>query len=308
MKMAPANLMSLTNTMSTKTLYVVIGPTAVGKTALSISLAKYLDTDVISADSRQFFKEMTIGTAVPSTEELQTTTHHFIQHRSIQEEYNVGLFEKDAIAKISELFQKKDSLIMTGGSGLYINAVCFGLNEFPTIDTEIRETIREKYHNKGLEWLQEQVLEKDPKYFEKADIHNHQRMLRCLEVCLQTGQAYSQFTKENTVKRDFDIQMIGIEMERKLLYDRINKRVDIMIKNGLVEEVKKLQDQKDKNALQTVGYKEVFGYLNGDHSLERAIELIKQNSRRYAKRQITWFKKYQDVKWVLTDAKAEDLF
>ena len=298
---------NLTNTMNTKTLYVVIGPTAIGKTAFSISLAKHLNTHVISADSRQFYKEMSIGTAAPSTKELESVTHHFIQHRSIQEDYNVGMFKKDAITKITDLFQTKDAVVMTGGSGLYINAVCFGLNEFPDVDEKLRESLREAFESKGIEWLQEEVKDKDPEYYKAADIYNHQRLLRCLEVCIQTNDTYSQFTKKDTSKRDCDIQFIGLEMEREKLYDRINRRVQIMIESGLLDEVEKLKDFQKLNALQTVGYKEVFEYLKGEYSLKRAIELIQQNTRRYAKRQITWFKKYQNVKWVTNETAIENI-
>ena len=285
--------------MNTKTLYVVIGPTAVGKTAFSIELAKKLNTEIISADSRQFYKEMSVGTAVPSPQELKQIKHHFIHHKSIHDQYNVGQFEKEGLAKIKLLFKDKEELILTGGSGLYIDAICEGLNFFPEIDPEIRENIREKYQKHGLEWLKEQVKMADPKYYHEVDKENAQRLLRSLEVCLQSNKPYSSFKNKEPKNRDFQIKYIGLRMDREKLYQRINKRVDLMIENGLIEEAQKLYQFKQLNALQTVGYKEIFDFIDGIHSKEKAIELIKQNSRRYAKRQITWLKKYA-ADWVET--------
>jgi tRNA dimethylallyltransferase len=278
--------------MSTKTLNVVIGPTAVGKTAFSIELAKKLNTQIVSADSRQFYKEMRIGTAVPSDQELQEVKHHFIHHKSIHDNYNVGQFEKEGIEKITSLFKTNDQLILTGGSGLYIDAICKGLNFFPDINSSTRTKIREDYDRLGIKWLKEQVEKMDPVYYQQVDKENAQRLLRCLEVCVQTNQTYSSFKSPETKKRDFNIKYLVLTMDRERLYQRINKRVDIMMKNGLLEEVKSLNEFRNLNALQTVGYKEIFDFIDQNHSLERAVELIKQNSRRYAKRQLTWLKKY----------------
>jgi tRNA dimethylallyltransferase len=278
--------------MSTKTLNVVIGPTAVGKTAFSIELAKKLNTQIVSADSRQFYKEMRIGTAVPSDQELQEVKHHFIHHKSIHDNYNVGQFEKEGIEKITSLFKTNDQLILTGGSGLYIDAICKGLNFFPDISSSTRTKIREDYDRLGIKWLKEQVEKMDPVYYQQVDKENAQRLLRCLEVCVQTNQTYSSFKSPETKKRDFNIKYLVLTMDRERLYQRINKRVDIMMKNGLLEEVKSLNEFRNLNALQTVGYKEIFDFIDQNHSLERAVELIKQNSRRYAKRQLTWLKKY----------------
>jgi tRNA dimethylallyltransferase len=283
--------------MSTKTLHVVIGPTAIGKTAFSIELAKKLNTEIVSADSRQFYKEMSIGTAVPSTQELQEVKHHFIHHKSIHDKYNVGKFEKDGIEKINSLFENNNQLILTGGSGLYIDAICNGLNFFPEIKPNTRNKLRNDYDNLGLEWLQQQVEKMDPVYYQEVDKENAQRLLRCLEVCVQTNQTYSSFKNTETKKREFEIKYFGLKMDRERLYQRINKRVDLMMENGLLKEVEGLKEFRDLNALQTVGYKEIFDFLDGNHSLERAVELIKQNSRRYAKRQITWLKKYP-ASWI----------
>ncbi len=283
--------------MNTKTLNVVFGPTAIGKTSYSINLAKKLNTEIISADSRQFYKEMQIGTAVPTPYELKQVKHHFIQNISIHENYNVGQFEKDGLKKIESLFKNFDQLILTGGSGLYIDAICNGLNFFPEINANIRNEIREKYDKQGLEWLKKEVEKADPEYYNQVDKENPQRLLRCLEVCTQTKKSYSSFKKQKTKKRDFDIKFIGLKMERDQLYQRINKRVDIMLEKGLVEEAKNLYQYKHLNALQTVGYKEIFDFLDNKHSLEKAIDLIKQNSRRYAKRQMTWMKKYP-ANWI----------
>jgi len=283
--------------MGIKILNVVVGPTAIGKTAFSIDLAKKLETEIISADSRQLYKEMSIGTAVPSNDDLQEIKHHFIQNISIHDSYNVGQYEKDGIKKINSLFNKHDQLILTGGSGLYIDAICKGLNDFPEIESSTRHKIREDYNKNGLQWLKEQVKKADPIYYDEVDTENAQRLLRCLEVCIQTNRPYSSFKKQEIKKRDFDIKFIGLKMDREKLYQRINERVDKMIENGLIEETKNLYKFKHLNALQTVGYKELFDFIDNKHSLERAIELIKQNSRRYAKRQITWLKKY-DAEWL----------
>lgn len=282
---------------STKKLIVIYGPTAVGKTSLAIKLALQHQTEIISADSRQFYQEMKIGTAVPETEELETVKHHFIQHKSIHDNYNVGLFEKDAIAKIEQLFKTYDNLVMLGGSGLYIDAVCQGLDTFPDVDESLREELRESYQNNGLSWLQEKVEKLDPEFYATVDLKNHQRLLRCLEVSVQSGQAFSSFKNAKKKDRPFQVEYYSIKMDRETLYDRINKRVDAMMAKGLLDEVKRLVDFQDLNALKTVGYTELFQYLNNKITLEEAVKGIKQNSRRYAKRQITWLKRYP-INWI----------
>ncbi len=292
--------MNLTNSKTMKTskkLLVIYGPTAVGKTSLAIQLALQHKTEIISADSRQFFKEMKIGTAVPKQEDLDSTNHHFIQHKSIHDTYNVGMFEKEAISKIEELFRYNDTLIMVGGSGLYIDAVCKGLDTFPNIDESLRIELRQKFEDYGLKWLQDEVKKNDPIYYSSSDVNNHQRLLRCLEVCKQSGQTFSSFKNNQDKTRPFKIEYISIKIDRKKLYQKINKRVDLMMEEGLLQEVESLIKFKDLNALKTVGYSELFQYLNNDVCLERAIKLIKQNSRRYAKRQMTWLKRYP-VNWV----------
>ena len=282
---------------TTKKLLVIYGPTAVGKTSLAIQLALQHKTEIISADSRQFFKEMKIGTAVPEQEELDATNHHFIQHKSIHDNYNVGLFEKEAISKIEQLFKHHNTLIIVGGSGLYIDAVCKGLDTFPDIDKNLRIKLREKFEDYGLKWLQDEVKKIDPIFYANSDVNNHQRLLRCLEVCKQSNQTFSSFKNKKNKTRPFEVEYISIIMDREKLYQRINDRVDLMMEKGLLQEVESLIKFQDLNALKTVGYSELFQYLNNDISLERAIELIKQNSRRYAKRQMTWLKRYP-INWM----------
>lgn len=282
---------------TTKKLLVIYGPTAVGKTSLAIQLALQHKTEIISADSRQFFKEMKIGTAVPEQEELDAANHHFIQHKSIHDNHNVWLFEKEAISKIEQLFIHHNTLIMVGGSGLYIDAVCKGLDSFPDIDETLKIELRQKFEDYGLQWLQDKVKKIDPIFYASSDVNNHQRLLRCLEVCKQSGQTFSSFKNKQNKTRPFEVEYISIKIDREKLYQRINDRVDIMMEKGLLQEVESLIKFQDLNALKTVGYSELFQYLNNDISLERAIELIKQNSRRYAKRQITWLKRYP-INWL----------
>ena len=283
--------------MTTKKLLVIYGPTAVGKTSLAIQLALQYKTEIISADSRQFFKEMKIGTAVPEQEELDAANHHFIQHKSIHDNYNVGLFEKEAISKIEQLFKYHNTLIMVGGSGLYIDAVCKGLDTFPEIDETLRKELRKKFEDYDLQWLQNEVKKIDPIFYASTDVNNHQRLLRCLEVYKQSGQTFSSFKNKQNKTRPFEVEYISIKMDREKLYKRINDRVDLMMEMGLTQEVENLIKFQELNALKTVGYSELFQYLNNDISQERAIELIKQNSRRYAKRQMTWLKRYP-IKWM----------
>ena len=281
--------------MSTKTLIYIAGPTGVGKTKTAIALAKAFDTEIISCDSRQFYKEMKIGTAVPTEEELAAVPHHFIQSKSIEEAYTVADFEKEAMATIEELFDKKDTLIMVGGSGMYADAVMFGMDEFPEVPQEVRNQIRLFYETHGLQGLQELLREKDPKYYTRVDINNPVRLLRALEVCIASDQPYSSFLGQERPARSFVSKMIILHCPRTVLYDKINARVDQMMKDGLEKEAKALIPFKDHAALRTVGYKELFPYFEGKCSLEKAINEIKKNSRRYAKRQITWFKKYDNA-------------
>lgn len=281
--------------MSTKTLIYIAGPTGVGKTKTAIALAKAFDTEIISCDSRQFYKEMKIGTAVPTEEELAAVPHHFIQSKSIKEAYTVADFEKEAMATIEELFDKKDTLIMVGGSGMYADAVMFGMDEFPEVPQEVRNQIRLFYQTHGLQGLQELLREKDPKYYTRVDINNPVRLLRALEVCIASDQPYSSFLGQERPARSFVSKMIILHCPRTVLYDKINARVDQMMKDGLEEEAKDLIPFKDHAALRTVGYKELSPYFGGKCSLEEAINEIKKNSRRYAKRQITWFKKYDNA-------------
>jgi len=278
-------------------LICIVGPTAIGKTALSIELAKAFNTEIISADSRQFFKEMTIGTAVPSKEELSQAPHHFIQNKSISENYNVGDFERDTIALLKILFKKYNIVIMVGGSGMYVDAVVNGLDNFPEVPKDVRKQLKAEFENNGIEILQEELKKVDPKYFEEVDINNHQRVIRALEVCRATGKPFSSFRKKKKTQRAFETLYIGLQAERAIVYERINKRVDIMIKDGLVKEAEKLKEFKDLNALQTVGYRELFDYFEGKLILEDAISEIKKNTRRFSKRQNTWFKKNPNIHW-----------
>jgi tRNA dimethylallyltransferase len=282
---------------SKKFLITVVGPTAIGKTAIAIQLAQYYNCEIISADSRQFFKEMTIGTAVPSAEELDAAPHHFIQNISIFEEYTVGDFEREAMAKLEELFAKNDYVVMVGGSGLYIDAVLKGFDDFPEIDPLVREEIKARYEIEGIEYLQTELQQLDPVHYEKVAKENPQRMMRALEVCIGSGRPYSSFLNIKKNSRPFTPIIIGLEAERELMYNRINQRVDIMVKQGLIEEATALYPHKALNALQTVGYRELFSYFGGEWELDFAIEEIRKNTRRFAKRQMTWFGRTEGTKW-----------
>lgn len=290
----------------TKYLISIVGPTAIGKTALSIKLAQYFNTEIISADSRQFFKEMLIGTAAPNKEELTAASHHFIHHKSITDHYNVGAFEKDALQCLKMLFKTKDVVIMVGGSGLYIDAVTKGLDDFPEVDGNIRETLNSDLESKGLAYLQEQLKTLDSVSYNTIAIDNPHRVIRALEVCIGTGQPYSSFLNKAKSKRDFKTITIGLTADRAIIYNRINQRVDVMMDEGLLKEVENLLPYQHLNALNTVGYKELFNYLNGEWTLDFAVSEIKKNSRRYAKRQLTWFKKDDSILWFdyLTDTEA----
>lgn len=278
-------------------LITIVGATAIGKTALSIKLAQHFSTDIISCDSRQFYKEMTIGTAVPSFEELNATKHHFIQNRSIKNNYSVGQFEKDALEKLDELFLKHQVVIMVGGSGLYANAVLEGLDYFPEVNPQIRIHLNEQLLKEGLTSLQNQLKVLDIESYKSIEIENPHRLIRALEICMGTGKTYSEFKNKPKAKRNFIPIKIGLTANREIIYTRINKRVDIMMQEGLLEEAKSLYPFKNLNALQTVGYRELFDYLDGNCSLEFAVEEIKKNTRRFAKRQVTWNKKDSDIIW-----------
>lgn len=284
-------------------LITIIGPTAIGKTALSIGLAQHFGCEIVSCDSRQFYKEMKIGTAVPSENELQLAKHHFIQNKSIFDTYTVGDYEREAIIKLNELFQKKSIQILVGGSGLYVNAILKGFDDFPDIEENIRVEIRKNYQEKGIEYLQQQLLQHDTKYYNfllktnAQTLQNPQRMMRFVEVCIGTQQPYSSFLNKKKNSRNFTPIIIGLEAEREKMYNRINNRVDIMLANGLLKEAESLYIHKNLNALQTVGYQELFDYFDKTTTLEFAIEEIKKNTRRFAKRQLTWFKKTENTVW-----------
>lgn len=280
-----------------KTLIVVVGPTAIGKTALAIELAKHFDTEIISADSRQFFREMSIGTAKPSAEELAAAPHHFVNSHSVTQLFSTGDFEIQALALMEKLFTNYDVLIMVGGSGLYINAICNGLDEMPEINLNIREQLNQQFADEGIEAIRNQLAILDPEYFTKVDQSNPQRMIRGLEVVLSTGQKLSSFLTSNKKERPFNIIKIGLNTNREKLYQQINHRVDLMIESGLVEEVKSLIPYKELNALKTVGYSEIFDYLEGKTDLPTAADKVKQNTRRFAKRQLTWFRKDVETTW-----------
>lgn len=292
-------------------LIVIIGPTAIGKTALSIQLANHFNCEILSCDSRQFFKEMKIGTAVPNQEELAAATHHFIQNKSIFENYSVGDFEKEALETLDELFQKNPIQVMVGGSGLYVDAVLKGFDEFPDIETAVREEINTKFDALGIKYLQQSLFKFDPDFFnhlEKTNpqtLQNPQRMKRFVEVCMGTGYPYSSFVGKRKNTRNFTPIVIGLEADRQIMYERINCRVDMMMTEGLLEEARTLYPNKNLNALQTVGYRELFDYFDEKTTLETATEEIKQNTRRFAKRQMTWFKRTENAHWFdyLTDKK-----
>lgn len=284
--------------MNNKRLIVVVGPTAVGKTAECIRLAGMLNTEIVSADSRQFYKEMNIGVARPSESELATIPHHLIAHISVSQDYNAAMYERDALEVIGKLFQEKDDVVLTGGSGLYVNAVCNGMDDIPDKDESIRQELNDLFDKQGLEPLQRELQEKDPEYWEIVDKHNHIRLIRALEVCRQTGRTFSSFRSQKKTKRNFDIIKIGIKRSRENLLERIYQRVDCMIEQGLIEEVRELYGYRNLQALNAVGYKEIFDFLDGKTSLQEAVELIKINTRRYAKRQMTWFCKDKEIQWL----------
>ena len=287
--------------MQAKKLIVLVGPTAVGKTEVSLRLAEHFKTEIISADSRQIYKELEIGTAKPTPDELSRVTHHFINTHTLEQAYDAGAYGREALALIHTLFKKHTALILCGGSGLYIKAVLEGFDEMPEIPIGIRDQIVAEYELKGLSWLQQTVKEIDPDYFEQVDINNPQRLVRALELFKASGQRVSQLRVKEKRSHDFQIIKIGLELDRDKLYTRIDTRMDAMIEKGLFNEAEHFFPNRNLNALQTVGYREIFDYFEGKYDKEEAIRLLKRNTRRYAKRQLTWFKKDSDVMWVQAD-------
>ncbi|MDX1761980.1 MAG: tRNA (adenosine(37)-N6)-dimethylallyltransferase MiaA [Christiangramia sp.] len=286
----------------------ILGPTAIGKTALSIKVARHFDTEIISADSRQFFKEMRIGTAVPEKHELEQAPHHFIQHISIEDNYSVGDFEREAINKLGEIFANHDVAVMVGGSGLYVKAVTQGLDDFPEVDPDIRNNLNKHLEEDGIDWLQQKLFVLDPEYYKNVDVQNPHRLIRALEICISTGKPFSSFLEQDKKERNFKTINIGLTAEREIIYDRINRRVDLMVENGLVEEAKAVYPKRELNALNTVGYKELFKYFDGEWDLETAISEIKKNTRRFAKRQLTWFRKDESIEWFDYKAEPQKIF
>ena len=282
-------------------LIVITGPTAVGKTNIAIEVAKALNTEIISCDSRQMYREMRIGTAVPSAEELAAVPHHFIGNLSIHDYYNVSMFEQDCLQLLGKLFLKYPTVVMTGGSGLYIDAVCKGIDDFPTVDTEIRKTVTGWFESEGIEYLRRQLKMLDPQHYAKVDLRNHKRIMKAIEVSLQTGKPYSSFLTEQERKRPFDIEKIVLNRPREELFERINHRTTLMMEEGLPEEARALYPYRHLNALNTVGYKELFAYIDGQCDFDTATELIRRNTRRYAKRQLTWFARDKDMIWQQAD-------
>ena len=284
-----------------KHLITIIGPTAIGKTTLAIKIANYFKTEIVSADSRQFYKEMNIGTAKPSTSELNSIKHHLINNKSVNDDYNIYDYEKDALKSIESIFNKNDIAILVGGSGLYINTVLYGLDEMPGISTEVRNSLYLDLELKGITKLQEKLKLLDPSSYRSIDINNPRRLIRALEVSISTGKSYSSFLKKKKKKRDFNIIVLGMNQERLDLYKKINTRVDNMVESGLINEVKELYTLKGLNTLNTIGYSEVFNYIEDKYSLDECINEIKKNTRRYAKRQLTWFKSIDSVEWITPD-------
>ena len=280
-----------------KLLLVILGPTAVGKTTLAINLAKYFNTEIVSADSRQFYKELNIGTAKPTKKELRSVKHHLINNISILKDYNISEFEKDAINSIDSIFKNNNLAILVGGSGLYIDTILYGIDNIPKVDLAVREKLNIEFKEKGLKFIQDKLKKHDLKYYKKIDLNNYRRIIRALEVCISTGQPFSSYLKLKVRKSRYNTLIIGLKKERKVLHQLINYRVDKMIENGLINEVKSLEENRKLNALNTIGYKEIFNYLEGKCSLEKAIENIKTNSRRYAKRQLTWFNANKNIVW-----------
>ena len=290
-----------------KHLITIIGPTAIGKTTLAIKIANYFKTEIVSADSRQFYKEMNIGTAKPSTSELNSIKHHLINNKSVNDDYNIYDYEKDALKSIESIFNKKDIAILVGGSGLYINTVLYGLDEIPGISAEVRNSLYLDLELKGIKKLQEKLKLLDPSSYRSIDINNPRRLIRALEVSISTGKSYSSFLKKKKKKRDFNIIVLGMNQERLDLYKKINTRVDNMVESGLINEVKELYTLKGLNTLNTIGYSEVFNYIEDKYSLDECVNEIKKNTRRYAKRQLTWFKSIDRIEWITPNYNFEEV-
>lgn len=280
-----------------KRVIVLLGPTGIGKTDLGIEIARAFSAEIISCDSRQFYSGMSVGTAIPSSEQLRSVKHHFIQHLQPDQYYSSSLFERDVLALLPGLFEKHDNVLMVGGSGLYIDAVCDGTDDIPDVDPSVREKYLRKYAEEGIESLRSELRILDPEHYRRVDLRNYKRILRALEICGSTGRPYSSFLTRVKREREFGIVKIGLRTDRDILYDRINRRVDGMISNGLEEEARRLLEYRHCNALNTLGYREMFEYFDGRHTLEEAVELIKRNSRRFAKRQITWWARDSSIKW-----------
>ena len=290
-----------------KKLFSVVGPTGIGKTKLAIAIAKYFGTEIVSCDARQFFVEMPIGTAAPTEDELAQVKHHFIGNLSVVDEYSIGQYEKDALEKLEQLFQKYDNVVLVGGSGMYEKAVAEGLNNLPESNPENQKRLEQLFSEGGIEALQKLLKELDSAYYQIVDKENPRRLMRALDIIWQTGKTYTENIENPLVKRDFEVVRIGISADREIIYDRINRRVDLMVQNGLLEEAKNLIPYKDKTALHTVGYTELFKYFSGEWELDFAISEIKKNSRRYAKRQLTWLRKLEHIHWIKYDYTQEEL-
>ena len=284
-------------TMSTKRLIVIVGPTGSGKTDLSITVAEHFAAPIISTDSRQFYRGIPIGTAQPDAEQLKRVEHHFIASRELTDDFNCGAYETEALQRLEQLFQKHDVVVAVGGSGLYVKALCEGMDNMPEVTPELRESLMQRLATEGLEPLCEELRERDPEFYEQVDLKNQARVLRALEVCIASGKPYSSFRTGGKRKRDFEIVKIGVDMPRDVLYERIDRRVDIMVEQGLEQEARSVSHLRHLNSLQTVGYREMFDYFDGITTREEAIELIKRNSRRYAKRQLTWFRRDEEIAW-----------
>ncbi len=278
-----------------------MGPTASGKTGMAIRLAKFLNTEIISADSRQFYREIPIGTAAPTAEQLQAVLHHFVGNLSLEEEYNVSRFERDVLKLLEQKFQRHDAMVMAGGSGLYIDAVCKGIDALPDPDPQLRQALEEQWRQQGISTLQQQLEKLDPAYYAVVDRQNPKRLMRAIEVCLQTGKKYSELRLNRPAQRDFGILKIGLNLPRQELFERIHRRTDQMLAEGWLEEARKVWPYRNRNALNTVGYKELFAFLDGKMTWEETVEKIKTNTRRYAKRQLTWFKRDGDIRWFSPD-------
>ncbi len=281
-----------------RTLLLILGPTGVGKTELSLRVAEHYGCPIVNCDSRQVFRSIPIGTAAPTAQEQARVKHYFVATRSLEEDYNAGQYERDALKLLDELFEKHEVVVMTGGSMLYADAVCYGLDDLPNIPVDIRKHVQEAYETNGIKWLQDEVKRLDPDYWSEVDQQNPARLAHCVEMCLATGKTYSSLRTKTTKNRPFRIIKIGLERPREELYDRINRRVEQMIADGMVDEARAVYPQRQLNSLQTVGYRELFAYFDGAYDLNRAIELIQQNTRHYAKRQMTWFRRDQQIHWL----------